>query len=95
VTAVLELLVLVGWRGAIAAAVGGVVAGLAAFPAGRFVERAVCHERVDRVVAEHELTRMELHNARIDAALAARVRADRDGREPGGSGLPDDGFRRD
>ena len=91
----LNLVTAIGWRGAVGLAVGGMAASLAAFPTGRWVERAVCVERIGRATADEQLREMELQNARIDAALQARRSADRDGLDAAGGGLPDDGFRRD
>lgn len=93
--ALLGIFSMIGWRGALFAALGAILAGAAAMPLGRWAERQACAERIGRVVAEHELQTMGQNNARIDAALAARRRADRDGFDAGDGGLPDDGFRRD
>ena len=94
-TALLSLLGLVGWRGAVCAAVGAVLAGGAVLPLARWAERQACAERIGRAIAQSEIDKMERDNALIDDALAARRRADRDGFGSGDGGLPDDGFRRD
>ncbi len=94
-TALFSLIGFVGWRGAICAALGAVLAGGAALPLARWVERQACAERIGRVLAQHDLQKMELDNARIDAALDARRRADHDSFGADDGGLPDDGFRRD
>lgn len=90
-----NLVTALGWRGAVGLALGGIAASLAAFPAGRWVERAVCVERIGRAAADEQVQAMELQNARIDAALQARRSADRDGLGAARGGLPDDGYRRD
>lgn len=92
---VFNLLALVGWRGAVGVAIGAVLSGGVALPAGRWVERLACTERIGRAIAEHDLQEMELNDARIAAALEARHRADRNSLGADGGGLPDDGYRRD
>ena len=94
-TLALQLAAMVGWRGMIAASVGALLAALAAYPAGRVVERAVCAEHVARRVAEFELQHQERRNARIEKAIAARLDARSDDHAADAGGLPDDGFRRD
>lgn len=94
-TLVLNLLALVGWRGALGAAVGAVIAGGAALPLGRWAERQACGARIGRELAIRDLQQMERDNAHINAALEARRRAERDGLDADDGGLPDDGFRRD
>lgn len=94
-TALLGIFSMIGWRGVMFAALGAVFAGAAAMPLGRWAERQACAERIGRAIAERELQTVGQNNARIDAALAARRRADRDGFDIDDGGLPDDGFRRD
>lgn len=94
-TALVRIVALVGWRGAVGLLAGGAIAASAALPLGRWVERQVCSERIARGHAEERLQEMENENARINAALDARRRADRDSLGAGDGGLPDDGFRRD
>ncbi|GAB5376189.1 MAG: hypothetical protein AcusKO_26510 [Acuticoccus sp.] len=94
-SAVLRILGLVGWQGALGAAVGAAIAGAAAVPAGRWIERQVCAERVGRLIAERDILKMEMDNARLDEALRARVRAERDPVVAVDGGMPDDGYRRD
>lgn len=94
-TVLLQIAAGLGWRAWLAAAVGAALAATAAYPAGRFVERAVCGERVERRLAEMELQNQELRDARIVEALEAR-RAVRHDDVPAADGrMPDDGFRRD
>lgn len=94
-TALLQIAAAIGWRGLVAGAVGATFSAVAAYPAGRAVERAVCKERIVRRLAEVELQNQEKRDARILEALDARraVRYGDDAAADGG--MPDDGFRRD
>lgn len=83
---------LIGWRGALGVAAGAALAALPAYELGVFREAAAGQERVARVLAEHQIKRMEIENGRVDAAAAARLDSLRSG---DGIGMPDDGFRRD
>jgi hypothetical protein len=91
------ILAAIGGRGLIAALVAAVVAAAPAYHAGRWVEAAAAEERLARVLAEHAAARLEAENERIGKAFEARRRAggDTSGGGNDGSGLPDDGFRRD
>lgn len=82
----------VGTRGAVGLAAGAALAAVPSFHLGRWTEAVAAEERVGRVLAENDIKRLGAENARVDAALAARLAADR---RFGGSGLSDDGFRRD
>ncbi|MEM8663341.1 MAG: hypothetical protein AAGF49_04370 [Pseudomonadota bacterium] len=86
---------MVGWRGMAGALLGALVAGTGTYHAGRLVERAACAERIEKRLAQHDLKLMERNNARLDAAIAARRRLDRDRVRDDDGRLPDDGFRRD
>lgn len=91
-TAVLAIVNLVGWRGAAGIAVGAALAMVPAYQLGVFREAAAAEERTARVLAERDIRQMEIENARVDAAAAARLNAVRGGDD---GGMPDDGFRRD
>ncbi|WMS41706.1 hypothetical protein RDV64_16730 [Acuticoccus sp. MNP-M23] len=94
-TILLQLVAAVGWRGLIAGVVGAALSAVAAYPAGRLVERAVCKERIVRRLAEVELQNQETRNARIQEALDARRTVRHGNASAADGGLPDDGFRRD
>lgn len=89
----LRLLALFGWRGALAAAIGAVLASAPAYQAGKWVEGAAAQDRIARALAERDIERLEAENEQVDKARHARDRAL--GARPDGGGLPDDGFRRD
>lgn len=88
---VLSVMASVGWRGAAAA----VVAAFLAYPAGRMVGTAVCGERIERALSQHDIKRMEMENAALRKAQTARRVADRASDSTGADGVPNDGFRRD
>lgn len=94
-TVFLSLMTGLGWRGAVGASVAGVIAMAVAFPAGRWVERQVCAERIAGAVTARDIKQMEMNDARLDTALRARRLADGDDDIAADGGLPDDGFRRD
>ena len=95
-TVLLRLLALIGWRGAVGAAVGAAVAGLPAYQAGKWTEGAATEARIEAALATRDLKRREADDERIDAAIAARLASDRASR-PGadGGGVSDDGYKRD
>lgn len=85
-----------GLRGGIGIAVGAALAIVPAYQAGKWTEAAAADERIGRVLAQYRSQQMEQGNDRISRASAARVEAGRSDRSlPDGSGLSDDGFRRD
>lgn len=91
-----RILALFGWRGALGAALGAVIAAMPAYHAGKWTEGAASESRVEAALAARDLKVMEAENDRIDAARRARLRSDRRSRDASASGgMPNDGFRRD